>query len=106
MALSCPEISARHAAPGQYVRVKLDDGGNPYALASAPGAPELELLYKADTPLTTAMSGLAPGDALPMTAPEGAGFPVAEHRGRDLILVAAGTGIAPLRAVVHVVLRD
>lgn len=105
LAVTEPEVAARHHAPGQYVRVQRDVDERPYALASEPGAAELELLFKVDSPLTTSMVALEVGDTLSLSAPRGAGFPIDTHTGKDLILVAAGTGIAPLRAVVHVVLR-
>jgi NAD(P)H-flavin reductase len=100
------EVASAHRLPGQFVRVSCSNDENPYALANDPGAAELELLFKVDTPLTLAMGALAPGDEIVVTAPEGSGFPVGEHAGRDLILCAAGTGIAPLRAVIHAVLRE
>jgi sulfhydrogenase subunit gamma (sulfur reductase) len=106
LAFRAEEVSRRHRAPGQYVRVRLSGDENPYALASEPGSPELELLFKVDTELTTAMAGLARGDAIRVGVPEGSGFPLAEHTGHDLLLVAAGSGIAPLRAVVRSVVRD
>jgi NAD(P)H-flavin reductase len=106
LAFASEEIAARHTAPGQFVRVQCSNEENPYALANDPGAAELELLFKSDTSLTQAMGALAPGDEIVVTAPEGAGFPVAAHAGRDLLLIAAGSGIAPLRAVVHAVLRE
>jgi NAD(P)H-flavin reductase len=106
LAIACEEVSRRHRAPGQYVRVRVNGDENPYALASEPGAPELELLFKVETELTGAMAALRPGDPVRVGAPQGRGFPLDEHTGHDLILVAAGTGIAPLRAVVRSVLRD
>lgn len=99
-----PDVAARHRAPGQYLRVRIGDEENPYALASEPGAAELELLFKVETVLTAAMSCLVAGDEMLVGAPTGDGFPLGSHEGRDFILVAAGTGIAPLRAVVHGIL--
>jgi NAD(P)H-flavin reductase len=106
LAFSSEEVSRRHHAPGQYVRIRVNGDENPYALASEPGARDLELLFKVETELTGAMSALAPGDVIKVSAPAGRGFPLARHDGHDLLLVAAGTGIAPLRAVVRSVLRD
>jgi ferredoxin-NADP reductase len=104
LAFSAPEVSRRQHHPGQYLRARLAGEDNPYALASEPGAPELELLFKTETALTHAMAALVPGDALLVGPPEGKGFPVESDEGRDLILCAAGTGIAPLRAVVRTIL--
>jgi len=101
LAFVSEEVSRRHGRAGQFVRIRLGEAENPYALASEPGSPELELLIKPETELTTAMSKLVPGDAFLVGAAQGKGFPVSEHEGQDLILCAAGTGIAPLRAVVR-----
>jgi sulfhydrogenase subunit gamma (sulfur reductase) len=104
MALRAPEVERLHLRPGQYVRVTIDGEENPYALANEPGAPLVELLFKKETALTETMAALREGDALLVGPPEGRGFPVEEHEGRDLILCAAGSGIAPLRAVLRTVL--
>src|SRR5262249_54202495 len=97
-------VSRHHRCPGQYLRVRLGGAENPYALASEPGAPALELLFKADTDLTAAMARLLPGDVISVGLPQGTGFPVLEHEAQDLILCAAGRGLAPLRACVRTLL--
>jgi NAD(P)H-flavin reductase len=104
LAFVAEEVQRRHHHPGQYLRVRLGGDDNPYALASAPRDAELELLFKTETELTLAMAQLAPGDEILVGPPEGKGFPVEKDAGRDLILCAAGTGIAPLRAVVRTIL--
>lgn len=93
----------RHRQPGQYLLVRIGAAENFYALASEPGAPEPELLYKPDTGMTVELAKLVPGDELRVGPPEGKGFPVDAHYGRDLILCAAGTGVAPLRAVLRAI---
>jgi len=104
LAFVADEVQRRHHHPGQYLRVRLAGEDNPYALASEPGAPALELLFKQETELTAAMATLAAGDTIQVGVPQGKGFPVENDAGRDLILCAAGTGIAPLRAVVRTIL--
>ena len=99
LALVCKEVSRRHARPGQFIRVRVGDVEKPFALASEPGAPELELLYKGES-----LPAVAAGDPIRVGVPQGKGFPVEEHVRQHLILCAAGTGIAPLRAVVRSVL--
>src|SRR5262245_57578952 len=94
---------ARHVAPGQFLRARVPgDAGedNHFALASAPGEPP-QLLVKRAPGLSDALIALPPGGALEVSFPEGAGFPVDTHAGRDLVLMGAGTGIAPLRATLH-----
>jgi sulfhydrogenase subunit gamma (sulfur reductase) len=104
LAFVAEEVQRRHHHPGQYLRVRLGGEDNPYALASEPGAAALELLFKTETELTGAMAALAVGDTIQVGVPQGKGFPVENDAGRDLILCAAGTGIAPLRAVVRTIL--
>ena len=42
-----------------------------------------------------------PGRTLELTRPFGAGFPLDEAEGRDVLLFAAGSAIAPIRALVQ-----
>src|SRR5262249_53628239 len=105
LAFVADEVQRRHRHPGQYLRARLGAEDNPYALASAPRAAELELLFKEESEkLTAQMAALAAGDTIFVGIPEGKGFPVEKDEGRDLILCAAGTGIAPLRAVIRTIL--
>jgi NAD(P)H-flavin reductase len=98
--------AAGHSAPGQYVKIIPEGGTEGYfALANAPGS-GLELLVKRGAPAGDAIASLAPGDEVRITAPIGAGYPIASHQGKDLVLFAAGSGIAPIRAVVRHVLGD
>lgn len=49
---------------------------------------------------------LRPGDVLGVRGPFGVGWPMAQARGKDVVLVAGGIGLAPLRSAIHAVLRD
>jgi NAD(P)H-flavin reductase len=87
------------------VRVRAGGGESPFAIASAP-SPErtIELLAKRGATVANALCALAPGDRVEIASPEGPGFPLGEARGRALILVAAGSGVGPMRAVVQQVI--
>jgi len=89
--------------PGQVVKVKAAPGEGFFALATAPqpGAP-VELLVKRGGRVADAVLAAAtPGGSLPVTAPFGRGFPPSESVGRDVLLFAAGSGIAPIRALLQ-----
>lgn len=103
-ALALAPQAEGHTAPGQYVKV-LPGGGaeGTFALANAPGS-AVELLVKRGAPAGDALAALSEGDELRVTSAIGPGYPVAAHHGRDLVLFAAGSGIAPIRAVVRHVL--
>jgi len=47
--------------------------------------------------VTRALGELKPGDMVGVRGPFGTSWPVEEARGRDLVLVAGGIGLAPLR---------
>jgi len=56
--------------------------------------------------VTKTLCASKPGDVLGVRGPYGRGWGVDAARGHDLVLVAGGIGLAPLRPVVHAVLAD
>lgn len=50
--------------------------------------------------VTHALHGLRPGDSVGLRAPLGNWFPHQDMRGKDLVFVAGGIGIAPLRTLI------
>lgn len=56
--------------------------------------------------VTNALAQLRPGDAIGVRGPFGTGWPLAEAAGRDVLFVAGGIGLAPLRPAIRSVLRD
>jgi NAD(P)H-flavin reductase len=57
-------------------------------------------------PVSAAIGRLRAGDTLGVRGPFGIGWPIERARGRDVVLVAGGIGLAPLRPVIYAVLRD
>src|SRR5512133_541375 len=98
-----PALAHAHERPGQVVKVRTEAGDGFFALASAPdpGA-TVELLVKRGGDVADALVQAAvPGRTIPLTRPFGAGFPVEEAEGRDVLLFAAGSAIGPIRALVQ-----
>ncbi len=56
--------------------------------------------------VSEAIGRLQPGDWLGVRGPFGVGWPMERARGRTIVLVAGGIGLAPLRPVIHAVLRE
>jgi NAD(P)H-flavin reductase len=100
------EAAARHERAGQVLKARCAAGEGYFALASAPAVGGLvELLVKRGGKVADAVVAEArPGGTLPVTAPFGRGFPVEDAIGRDVLLFAAGSGIAPVRALVQVLM--
>ena len=95
--------------PGQHVDVRLtaEDGyqaQRSYSIASAPGAANLELTVERidDGEVSPYLTDeLRPGDAFELRGPVGGYFVWEPSRGGPLFLVAGGSGIAPLMAMLR-----
>ena len=94
-------------APGQIAVLEVEGKGRAYfAIASAPEDEELEFLVKLSRdPASRAIYELRPGDRVRLAEIAGHGFDLASLAGRDLVFVAMGTGVAPLRSALRSVLR-
>ncbi|MGE5576760.1 MAG: FAD/NAD(P)-binding protein [Syntrophothermus sp.] len=55
--------------------------------------------------LTKALAGLKEGDTVGIRGPYGNGWPVEEMRGKNILLIGGGIGLAPLRPVIMQVAR-
>jgi NAD(P)H-flavin reductase len=51
--------------------------------------------------VTAAMHAMKAGDTLGIRGPFGKGFPVDRYEGRDMIIVAGGIGLPPLRSLIN-----
>jgi NAD(P)H-flavin reductase len=51
--------------------------------------------------VTRAMGLLKPGDAIGVRGPYGTHWPLTEEDGRDIVIIAGGIGLAPLRPVLY-----
>ncbi len=89
--------------PGQFVVVsRFGIGECPVSIASPPEEDNsLELVVSAADNRTGVMHQLAAGDAVGIRGPLGNGFPVKTLMGKDLLVVAGGVGLAPLRALIQ-----
>ncbi len=93
--------------PGQVAVLEVEGEAPAYfALASAPEDPELEVLVKQNFGASNRIFDMQPGELLNLLDVAGQGFPLDEQRGKDLVFVAMGTGVAPLRSALrHVLAR-
>lgn len=92
--------------PGQVsvLRVHTEDPAY-FAFASAPEDRELEILVKRTVGASVALFGMRAGDQVELVKVAGHGFDLNGMKGRDLVFVAMGTGVAPLRSALRHVLK-
>ena len=92
--------------PGQVGILKVPNEDPAYfAFASAPEDPELEVLVKKKIGASRIIFDKREGDTIDLVGIAGHGFALDAQRGKDLVFVAMGTGVAPLRSALRHVIR-
>ena len=92
--------------PGQVAILKVPGEAPAYfAFASAPEDRELEVLVKRKIGASNIIFDMCEGESIELTGIAGHGFALDEQKGKDLVFVAMGTGVAPLRSALRHVLR-
>jgi len=82
-------------------------GEVPISISGDPGSPEtLVHTTRAVGAVTRAMRTLKVGDMLGVRGPFGVGWPVEQAVGHDVLVVAGGIGLAPLRPTVYQLLAN
>lgn len=104
-----PEVAQRYRfQPGQFNMLYLPGVGEvAISISADPAARErwAHTIRVAGT-VTQSLARLQPGATIGLRGPYGNPWPMAECRGRDVILVAGGIGLAPLRPVIYELLAN
>jgi NAD(P)H-flavin reductase len=92
--------------PGQFNMLSLlGIGEAPISISSWHGnTATIEHTIRAVGTVTKAMEGLKEGDRIWLRGPYGHGWPVDQLQGKNILLVAGGIGLAPLRPLVQEVI--
>jgi len=93
--------------PGQFVELSvMGIGEAPISVSSPPRADNsFELAIRKVGNLTNAVHRLKVGDKVGIRGPFGTHFPVEEAKGKDILFVAGGIGLVPMRSFIHFVLE-
>jgi sulfhydrogenase subunit gamma (sulfur reductase) len=105
--LELPEGGSLGNEPGQFVEVSLFGIGEaPISVTSSPSRSNgtFELCVRKVGDLTGALHQLEPGATVGIRGPFGHGFPIAKMKGKDILFVAGGLGLPPLRSLINEVL--
>lgn len=92
--------------PGQVAVLRVE-GEEPayFAFAGAPDDRDLEVLVKQKAGASAVIYNMCVGSQIELVRIAGHGFNLETMKGRDLVFVAMGTGVAPLRSALRHVLR-
>jgi len=94
--------------PGQFVMLELPGIGEaPFSISSSPVRHgDIELCIRAVGNLTNFLARAPRGTRVGISGPFGTGFPVERMQGHDIMLIAGGLGLVPLRAPIAAVLEN
>jgi sulfhydrogenase subunit gamma (sulfur reductase) len=109
--LTEPEGRAAFAAhrPGQFIFFSAFGAGEaPFGITSTPmrSPNAVEVAINDLGHVTHALHGLEEGEPVGVRGPLGNWFPMGEIKGRDVVILGAGIGGAPLRPVIHTILDN
>lgn len=102
MTLSPPSSHADvYHSPGQYIRVRTDTGEGYFVLAGECHAPSWEILVRNNGEASTSLVEAPEGTVVGATPPLGEGFPLANARGRALVIAVAGSALSVARPILR-----
>lgn len=95
--------------PGQFVEVSvLGVGEAPISISSSPSRSNgnFQMCIRKAGDLTNIIHEMEIGSRIGVRGPFGRPFPIERFRGKDILFVAGGLGLAPLRSLINEVLDD
>lgn len=106
--IDCDDANVYRFQPGQFNMLYLPGVGESAIshCGACHSATHWQHTVRVAGRVTHTLAGLKIGDELGVRGPFGSGWPLDAWRGRDVILVAGGIGLPPLRPVIYEMLRQ
>jgi NAD(P)H-flavin reductase len=96
----------RKFRPGQFAQVSIFGVGEfPASLPPSPTEDQTFFTVRRVGSCTSALHQLQPGDKFAVRGPYGNGFPMEQYFGKNLVFVAGGIGLIPLRSCIVYALK-
>ena len=93
--------------PGQFVMLYVFGVGEcPVGVSGGNAEGQLVHTIRSAGKVTDALTHLTPGDGVGVRGPYGRGWPFRDARSRDIVIVAGGLGLPPLRPMIYEILGD
>lgn len=86
--------------PGQFFEVSIPKYGEAPISVSGIGADTVDLTIRRVGRVTDKIFEHYEGNTLLMRGPYGNGFDINEYKGRELVIIAGGTGLSPVKGIV------
>jgi sulfhydrogenase subunit gamma (sulfur reductase) len=106
--ISLPGGKSLDHEPGQFVMVSIPGAGEaPISISSSSTKREsFDLVVRNAGKVTNEIHKLEAGDIVGIRGPFGTGFPTQVLEGNDLLFIAGGLGIVPLRSLINYVIDN
>jgi len=91
---------------GQFLQVSIPKVGEAPISVSDYNDEFLELTLRKVGRVTDELYELKPGDSLFIRGPYGNGFPLEKFKGKNIIIAAGGTGLAPVKGIINRYLKN
>ena len=100
--------AAVHFSPGQFYMVYVFGQGEvPISVSGDPAClNQLTFTVMSVGSVTRALCSVEPGECLGLRGPFGSAWPVDKLKGKDVVIMAGGLGLAPLRPALYQLLRN
>ena len=100
------QVAFKRFRPGQFAQVSLFGTGEfPASLPPSPTEAETFFTIRRVGSVTAELHNLKPGDEFGIRGPYGNGFPMEQYYGQNLVFVAGGIGLIPLRSCIVYALK-
>lgn len=86
---------------GQFYQLSIPKVGEAPISVSGKGVGWVEFTIRKVGRLTEGIFGMQPGDMLFMRGPYGNSFPIEQFKHKDLLVIAGGTGLAPVKTLLN-----
>ena len=93
-------------AHGQFMQLSIPKVGEAPISVSAQGEGWLEFTIRSVGKVTNVIFEKQAGDILFLRGPYGRGWPVERFKGRHLVVITGGTGLAPVRSLLNMAAAD
>jgi sulfite reductase subunit B len=106
--IALPQGESLDHEPGQFVQVSIFGVGEaPISICSSPTKREsFEITIRNVGKVTNKLHQLEAGDEVGIRGPYGKGFPMTILEGNDILIVAGGIGIVPLRSLINFIIDN
>ncbi|HER42945.1 MAG TPA: oxidoreductase, partial [Candidatus Eisenbacteria bacterium] len=93
---------------GQFMQLTVPGVGEaPFTPSSSPSVTEkMEITILRTGTVTDALHELEPGAKVGLRGPFGKGYPLDKMKGKEVLLVGGGVGLAPLRSLIYALLEN